>query len=59
MRKMHRILKFINLESGTLEKGFLYTCDRSFFVEGYIYFIKLFAISDKSEELLRQAWYII
>ena len=55
MRKMHRILKFTNLESGTLEKGFLYTCDRFFFIEGYIYFIKLFAISDKSEELLRQA----
>ena len=59
MRKMHQILKFNNLENGTLEKGFLYTCDRFFFIEGYIYFIKLFAISDKSEELLRQAWYII
>ena len=54
MRKMHRILKFTNLESGTFEKGFLYT-DRFFFIEGYIYFIKLFAISDKFEELLRQA----
>ena len=49
MKKMLRILKFTNLESGTFEKGFLYTCDRFFFIEGYIYFTKLFAISDKFE----------
>ena len=48
MKEMHRILKFTNLKSSTFEKGFLCTSDRFFFIGGYIYFTKLFSISNAS-----------
>ena len=35
MKEMHRILKFTNLESSTLEKGLLWTSD-FFFIECYV-----------------------
>ena len=57
MKEMDRILQFTNPESSTFKKGFLCTPDRFFFIRGY--FSKLFSISHKSEDLLRQAWYII
>ena len=57
MKEMDRILQFTNPESSTFKKGFLFTPDRFFFIRGY--FSKLFSISRKSEDLLRQAWYII
>ena len=34
MKEMYRILKFINLESSTFEKGFLCTSNRFFFIRG-------------------------
>ena len=59
MKEIYWILKFTYLESGTFKKGFLLTSDRFYFIGGYIYFTKLFSISNKFEDLLRQAWYII
>ena len=53
MKEMDRILQFTNPESSTFKKGFLCTPDRFFFIQGY--FSKLFSISHKSEDLLRQA----
>ena len=55
MEEMHWILKFTNLESISFEKAFLYTSDRFSFIGGYIYFTKLFSISNKFEDLLREA----
>ena len=52
-------LKYTKLESNTFEKGFLCTSDSIFFIGGYIYFTKLFSISNKFEHLLRKASYII
>ena len=59
MKEMHQVLKFTNLESSTFEKGFLCTSDRFFFIGGYIYFTKFFSISNKFEDLLRQARCIV
>ena len=47
MKEMHRILKFINLESSTFEKCVLCTSDRILFIGGYTYFTKLLSISTK------------
>ena len=59
IKEIHRILKFSNLERSTFEKGFLCRSARFFFILGYICFTKLFSISSKFEDLLRQVWYII
>ena len=56
MKEMDWILKFTNLKSSAFEKAFLCSSDRFFFIGGYIYFTKLFSISNKFEDLLRQAW---
>ena len=54
MKEMHLILKFTNLEGSTFEKGFLWTSNSLFYIGGYTYFTKLFLISNKFEDLLRQ-----
>ena len=59
MKEMHQVLKFTNLESSTFEKVFLCTSDR-FFLLGVIFtLLNFFSISNKFEDLLRQAWYTI
>ena len=62
-KEMPRILKFTNLESGIFEffefYNFLCTSDRFLFIGGYICFTKLFSVSKKFEDSLRQARYII
>ena len=59
MKEIYRISKFTNLESSTFfRKRFFCVHATDFLLFGnYIYFTKLFSISNKFEDLLRQARY--
>ena len=50
MKEMPPILKFTNLESSTLEKGFLCTFDRFFVIGGSYLFYSTFSISNRFED---------
>ena len=59
MKEMHRILKFTNLESSKVVKVFCIRPTDFFLLEIIFTLLNFFLISNKFEDLLRQARYII